>query len=382
MTTIPAQPAGDGRPTPVSQRASDLLSTRVVLRIVLTVLVVIGTIALIWVLWQPITWIVIAAFVAVALAGPVNLLARAMPRPLAIALVYIALLLVPIGISAAVLPPIVDQGVSFVNDLPGYVDDLQAEVQKNPKLTEFDDDFGVTTELNRVAQDAPTKIGEAATIIRDFGSGLVSSLFAGITIYILSIFMVARGRKWIDGLLSLRSGRESKAASVALDRIGNAVGNYIAGAVVQATIAGVCTFIILTILGVPFAGALAVLYALFDLIPLVGAYIAGMIILIVTLFADFPTASIIWFVYASAYQSFENYVIQPQIHKRAVALEPFVVIVSVLFGATLFGVVGALLAIPVAAAIQIGAQEWWRYRLEQQDAEPPATTATTASVDS
>ena len=150
----------------------------------------------------------------------------------------------------------------------------------------------------------------------------------------------------------------------------------------QATIAGVCTFIILTILGVPFAGALAVLYALFDLIPLVGAYIAGMIILIVTLFADFPTASIIWFVYASAYQSFENYVVQPQIHKRAVALEPFVVIVSVLFGATLFGVVGALLAIPVAAAIQIGAQEWWRYRLEQQDAEPPATTATTASVDS
>jgi predicted PurR-regulated permease PerM len=102
----------------------------------------------------------------------------------------------------------------------------------------------------------------------------------------------------------------------------------------------------------------------------------------VTLFADFPTASIIWFVYASAYQSFENYVVQPQIHKRAVALEPFVVIVSVLFGATLFGVVGALLAIPIAAAIQIGAQEWWRYRLEQQDSEYAAATAAAAAVDS
>ena len=212
-------------------------------------LVVIGTIALIWVLWQPIAWIIVATFVAVALAGPVNLLARVMPRPLAIALVYIAVLLIPIGISAAVLPPIVDQGVNFVNDLPGYVNDLQTEVQKNPKLTKFDDDFGVTTELNRIAQDAPTKIGEAATIIRDFGSGLVSSLFAGLTIYILSIFMVARGRTWIDGLLSLRSGRESKAASVALDRISNAVGNYIAGAAVQATIAGLCAFVILTILG-------------------------------------------------------------------------------------------------------------------------------------
>ena len=375
MTTIPAQPAGDGRQTPVSQRASDLLSTRVVLRIVLTVLVVIGTVALIWVLWQPITWIIIAAFVAVALAGPVNLLARVMPRALAITIVYIALLLVPIGISAAVLPPIVDQGVNFVNDLPGYVDDVQTEVQKNPKLTKFDDDFGVTTELNRVAQDAPTKIGEAATIIRDFGSGLVSSLFAGITIYILSIFMLSRGRSWIDGALSLRSGRESKAAGIALDRIANAVGNFIAGAFVQATIAGVCAFVMLTILGVPFAGALAVLYALFDLIPLVGAFIAGLLILVVTLFADFPTASIVWVLYASAYQTFENYVVQPQIHKRAVALEPFIVIVSVLFGGTLFGVIGALLAIPVAAAIQIGAQEWWRYRLEQQDAQPTGVTA-------
>ncbi len=380
VTTIPAQPARDGQVTPVSQRAGDLLSTRVVLRIALTVLVVIGTIALIWVLWQPITWIIVAAFVAVALAGPVNLLARVMPRWLAITIVYIAVLLIPIGISAAVLPPIVDQGVNFVNDLPGYTDDLQNEVQKNPDLARLNQDFGLTNELNRIAQDAPTKIGEAATIIRDFGSGLVSSLFAGLTIYILSIFMVARGRAWLDGLLSLRSGRESKAASVALDRIANAVGNYIAGAAVQATIAGVCAFVVLTILGVPFAGALAVLYALFDLIPLVGAFIAGAIILLVTLFTDFPTASIIWFVYASAYQSFENYVVQPQIHKRAVALEPFVVIVSVLFGATLFGVVGALLAIPIAAAIQIGAQEWWRYRLDQQDAQPqPAAVAATAA---
>ncbi len=379
MTTTPAQPAGDGR----SQAATtDLISTRTVLRILLTVLLVIGTLALIWLLWQPIAWILIAAFVAVALAGPVNLLSRVMHRSLAITLVYLAVLLVPIGISTLVLPPIIDQSVSFVNDLPGYTDDLQAELQKNPGLAKLNDDFGVTKELNRVAQSAPTRIGGAATIVRDLGSSLISSLFAGLTIYILSIFMVARGRVWVDALLSLRTGRESKAASVALDRIANAVGNYIAGAAVQATIAGVCAFIMLTILGVPFAGALAVLYALFDLIPLVGAFVAGAIILIVTLFSDFATASIIWLVYATAYQSFENYVIQPQIHKRAVRLEPFIVIVSVLFGATLFGVIGALLAIPVAAAIQISAQEWWRYRLEQQDVADPPKASTAAITDS
>lgn len=370
MTTIPAQPVGDGKAS-----REDVISTRSVVRIVVTVLFVIGTVLLIRLLWQPIAWIVIAAFVAIALAGPVNLLSRVMHRSLAITVVYLAVILVPIGIGALVLPPIVDQGVGFVNDLPGYTNDVQTEINKNPKLSKLNGDFGVTTELTRVAQDAPTKIGEAATIIRDFGTGLVSSLFAGITIYILSIFMLSRGRSWIDGALSLRSGRESKAAGIALDRIANAVGNFIAGAFVQATIAGVCAFVMLTILDVPFAGALAVLYALFDLIPLVGAFIAGLLILVVTLFADFPTASIVWVLYASAYQTFENYVVQPQIHKRAVALEPFIVIVSVLFGGTLFGVVGALLAIPVAAAIQIGAQEWWRYRLEQQDAEPTGVTA-------
>ena len=370
MTTIPAQPVGDGKAS-----REDVISTRSVVRIVVTVLFVIGTVLLIRLLWQPIAWIVIAAFVAIALAGPVNLLSRVMHRSLAIVVVYLAVILVPIGIGALVLPPIVDQGVGFVNDLPGYTNDVQTEINKNPKLSKLNGDFGVTTELTRVAQDAPTKIGEAATIIRDFGTGLVSSLFAGITIYILSIFMLSRGRSWIDGALSLRSGRESKAAGIALDRIANAVGNFIAGAFVQATIAGVCAFVMLTILDVPFAGALAVLYALFDLIPLVGAFIAGLLILVVTLFADFPTASIVWVLYASAYQTFENYVVQPQIHKRAVALEPFIVIVSVLFGGTLFGVVGALLAIPVAAAIQIGAQEWWRYRLEQQDAEPTGVTA-------
>ena len=382
MTTIPAQPAGDSSALPAAQRASDVLSTRVVLRIVLTVLLVIGTVALVWLLWQPIAWIIIAAFVAVALAGPVNLLSRVMRRSFAITIVYAAVLLIPIGISALVLPPIVDQGVGFVNDLPGYASNLQTEVQKNPNLSKLNHNFGVTKEINRIAQNAPAKIGEAATIVRDVGSGLISSIFAGFTIYILSIFMLSRGRSWIDGALSLRTGRESKAASVALDRMANAVGNYIAGAAIQATIAGICAFIVLTILGVPFAGALAVLYGLLDLIPLVGASIAALLVLVVTLFTDFPTASIIWIVYASAYQTFENYVIQPQIHKRAVELEPFIVIISVLFGGTLFGVVGALLAIPIAAAIQIGAQEWWRYRLEQQDDEPTLPAATAASGDS
>ena len=84
-----------------------------------------------------------------------------------------------------------------------------------------------------------------------------------------------------------------------------------------------------------------------DLIPLVGATLAAILIGVVTLFNDFPADTIIWAIFALGYQQFENYVIQPQIQKRAVELEPFVILVSVLFGGTLFGIAGALLAIPI-----------------------------------
>ncbi len=338
-------------------------STRTVLRIVAIVLIVVGILLVLRILWQPIAWIIIASFLAIAISGPVNVLHRRMRRGLAITIVYLAVLLVPVALSALIVPPLVRQGVDFANNLPSYANDLQNTIEKNQRLKKLNADLGVTDKLTKAAGDLPDRVGAAAGILRDLGSGLVNSIFAGLTIFVLSIFMVARGRQWIDMLIDFRGGPQVDALKGAADRIANAVGNYVAGAIVQATIAGVTSFIVLTILGVPFAGALAVLVALFDLLPMVGATIAAFVVGLVTLFNDFPTDTIIWIVFAIGYQQFENYVVQPQIQKRAVELEPFVVLVAVLFGATLFGVPGALLAIPVAATIQIGVQEWWRYRL-------------------
>ncbi len=384
MTGLPVQPPAGPPPRTPRTAFDDLPTTRSVLRVVIIVLAVIAVIAIVRLLWQPLSWIVIASFLAVALSGPVNLLHRRMRRGLAIAVVYTSLLLIPIAVAAAILPPLVTQGVDFVNNLPKYSTDLHNQVERNPKLAKLNKKFGITDQLSKLAADAPSKIGEAATVVRDFGGAIIGSIFAGFTIFVLSIFMVARGRNWIEGLLRLRGGRQADAAAVALERIGNAVGNYIAGAVVQATVAAVTAFVVLTLLGVPFAGALAVLVGLFDLLPLVGATIAAVFVGVVTLFNDFPADTIIWAIFAIAYQQFENYVIQPQIQKRAVELEPFVVLVSVLFGAELFGVIGAILAIPFAASVQIAVQEWWRFRMAEDlvvvheerhehppDAEPP-----------
>ena len=99
--------------------------------------------------------------------------------------------------------------------------------------------------------------------------------------------------------------------------------------------------------------------------PLVGATIAAVLIGIITLFSgDFPTDTILWVIWAIVYQQIENNLIQPQIQKRTVNVNGFIVLVSVLFGATLLGVLGALVAIPIAASIQIVISEWWQYRRE------------------
>jgi predicted PurR-regulated permease PerM len=116
------------------------------------------------------------------------------------------------------------------------------------------------------------------------------------------------------------------------------------------------------ILGIPFSVPLAVFIAVFDLFPLVGATVAAVVVGIVTVFVDFPPATIVWVIWAIVYQQVENNVIQPRIHSRALDVQPFVVLVAVLFGSTLFGIIGALLAVPLAAFLQIVARELLRYR--------------------
>ena len=146
------------------------------------------------------------------------------------------------------------------------------------------------------------------------------------------------------------------------DEIAGAVGNYVGGAIAQAVIAGVTSYLVMLILGIPFRVPLAVLVGLFDLIPLVGATVAAVVVGIVTAFVDFPTATIVWAIWAIVYQQIENNLIQPRIQSHAVDVQPFVVLVAVLFGSTLFGVLGALLAVPLAASIQIVIREILRYR--------------------
>jgi predicted PurR-regulated permease PerM len=121
----------------------------------------------------------------------------------------------------------------------------------------------------------------------------------------------------------------------------------------------------MTILDIPFAVPLAVLVGLFDLIPLVGSTIAGVIVGIVAAVVGFPGKLIVWVIYLIVYQQVENNVIQPVVYKKTVAIHPLIVIVAVLIGGSLLGILGALLAIPIAATVQIVVKEYWQYRRER-----------------
>jgi predicted PurR-regulated permease PerM len=335
---------------------------RAIARAVLVVVCVLLAIYLLYLLRQPLSWLVIAAFIAIAAAGPVNVLQRRMRRGFAIALVYLGLVMVPIGLGALLVPPLVGEVESLADNAPEYVQDVEDFVQDNDTLNNLNEDYDITEKLSEEAEKLPEKIPDAAGVLSDIGVGVVNSVFAGVTIFILSIFMVAGGPRWVDSFVEAQRPEHAERIERTLRRIANAVGNYVGGALLQATIAGLAAFLMLTILGAPFAGPLAMIVFFFDLIPVVGATIAAFFVAIVMLFVNFPVGLIVWVVFAIVYQQIENYLIQPQIQRRAIEIEPFVVIVAVLCGSTLFGIIGALLAIPTAASIQIAIHEWREYR--------------------
>src|SRR5215207_491076 len=369
-------------PAVPSSAAPGTISARVVLRVVLVVLLVVFALWLIYLLRRPLTWIFIAGFLATALSGPVNWLHRRTGRRgVSIALVYLALILLPVLLAAILVPPIVEQLNNLINNLPAYARDLQDLVARNDRLQELEQDYNITAELQKQASTLPGRVGDAAGILSDIGLGLVNSVFAGVTIIVLSLFMIGSGRTWLDWLADRQGPDRADWLKRLYDRVGVAVGNYVAGAIGQAAIAGVLAYVVLLILGVPYAGSLAVVIFLLDLVPLVGATLGAILVGIITVFNDFPTTTIIWAIWSVVYQQLENNVIQPRIQARAVSVHPFVVLTSVLFGSTLFGVLGALLAIPVAAAIQIAIVEYNRLRAPvplppvplPPPAEPPAT---------
>ena len=343
----------------------EALTTRQIVRIVLTVAVICG---LLWLLVQvrsTLLLLVIAVFNAVALGPAVDRFSKRMPRGAAILLVYLLIFLAICGVMALVVPPVINGGSDLSRDIPGYIDDLR----NNRTIRDFDNKYDITSRLQEEAGKLPAKLGDAATALQSIAAGAFNAAFQLLTIATMTFFLLLDGKRMARYLIRRFGGDHEQRLKEVLGRIYRSTAGYVAGAVTISSINGFLTFWILTILGVPFAVPLAVLMSFFGLIPLVGATIGGVIILIVTLFTDFPSATIIYGVFLILYQQLENNVLQPMIFRRTVNVHPLGVIVGILAGSALLGVIGALVAIPVVAALQIVLREFFG---EQPEPPPPA----------
>jgi predicted PurR-regulated permease PerM len=335
----------------------DALTTRQIARILFTTAAFLALMYLLVQIRSTLLLLGIAIFLAVALGPAVDFFARGrLPRATAILVVYLLLAGVVGGVLALVVPPVVNGATGLSRDIPNYIDDLR----NNKTIREFDNKYDITSKLQEEARKLPDKLGDAAGALQSIAASVFNAAFQLLTILTMTFFLLLDGKR-IANFLITRFGRhrEERLRGIA-ERIYKSTSGYVGGALTITSINGILTFVVLTILGVPFAVPLAVLMSFFGLIPLVGATIGGVIILLVTLFTDFPSATIIYGIFLIFYQQFENNVLQPFIFKRTVNVPPLAVIVAILAGSSILGVVGALVAIPIAAALQIVIKEYYR----------------------
>src|SRR5215212_10124008 len=305
----------------------------------------------------------IAIFLAVALGPAVDFFhRRKLPRAASILLVYLLGLLTVFLIGLLVVPPIVDQVRDVARKAPQYIQDIR----ENKTLRKYDDKYKITQKLEEQANKLPSVLGSAAGTLQSVTVGVFSAAVKLIAVLSITFFLLLDGQRLMTFLFGLmRPDREARVRGLA-GQIYGAVAGYVAGNLIISVVAGLVTYTTLELLGVPFAVPLAVLVAFLDLIPLVGATIGAVFVGLITLFVDF--------------RQLETHIAQPVVYRQTVDVRPLVVIVSILIGAALLGVLGALVAIPVAATVQILLRDWWERRQQRRsdnvvlppDVEPEA----------
>jgi len=328
------------------------LRPRTVLRVLLLVIAVALVLEVIWIARHVLSWVVISLFLALALDPLVGWIERRgrLRRGPAIGVAYLLVLIVVVAVGWTFVPKLVDEVNGFVQALPNYVHDL---THGRGRLGFLERRYQIVEKVRaQVRSGGASKVlglsGAAVSITKS----VISVVAATITIVFLTFFMLLEGRGWVERFFSLLP----ESSRPRWRRVGHdvyrTVGGYVTGNILISLIAGASITIVLLVMGVPYAVALGLLVAVLDLIPLAGATVAGIIVALVAFLHSVP-AGIVVVVFVVAYQQIENHFLQPVIYGRTVQLSPLAVLVSVLVGAELAGILGALAAIPVAGSLQV-----------------------------
>ncbi|HTU88079.1 MAG TPA: AI-2E family transporter [Solirubrobacteraceae bacterium] len=294
----------------------------------------------------------LALVIAIGLDPVVAQLQRlGLPRWAGVVIVSLAALAVLGAFLALAIPPIANEVDALVKAAPNYLQSLQ---RKNSLLGRLNRQFHLVNELKKALSSG----GVSAV-----GSGLVGagktalSVVSGILIVVvLTIYFLADVPRLKGTLLRLTPNSRRVRAAALIDEAFARVGGYVLGNVLTSVIAGLGTLVWLEIFSVPYPALLSLFVGLFDLIPIVGSTIAGFIVALVALTVSLPVALATAAFYI-VYRNAEDYLITPRVMKRTVRVPGLVTVIAVLIGGSLFGIIGALVAIPVAAIVLLILEE-------------------------
>ena len=358
MTSLPA---GAGRP-PVPVRT-----------ILATIGLVLTTVALLYVVVETrrvLTWIVVGVFFAVALYPVVGWvqrrLLRGRRRALATFLVFLVVFLLLAGLVTAFAVPLVNEGTKFAGQLPDLIDDARSGRGPIGNLLE-------RTNALQWVQDNQDRISSFVSGLTAPAAGVVSGVATGlagtVTVLVLAYLMVLEGPKTVDGFINLFPPTRGERIRRVAGDCAKSVTGYLSGNLLISAICATLTYVVLLISGVPFAGLIALFVGIADLVPLVGATIGGAVAVLAG-FVHSVASGIAVLVFFVLYQQLENHLLQPLIFARTVKVNPLTVIIAILVGVELVGILGALLAIPVASMIQVILRDVWDHHGGQLKAEP------------
>ena len=309
-----------------------------------------------------ITWVLVAAFFAMALNPAVEaLVGRGLGRARAAAIVFVIAFAALGLLGFLVIPPLVTATTEFVEALPGYLQDLDAgrgplaflerRFHLGEQLVDIYERGGIAGLFGLERPGASTARAAADTAL------------ALIAVPFLTFFMLLDGRRWVDGVLDVMPPSARPRWERVFDGINRTVGGYVTGNLLISLVAGVVALVTLMAAGVPYALPLAVIVAILDLVPLVGATVALAVCGVAAL-SEGVVQCVIVVVVLLVYQQIENHVLLPVVYGRTVELSPLAVLVALLIGAEIAGILGALAAIPVAGSISVVASELVRWRRE------------------
>jgi predicted PurR-regulated permease PerM len=356
---------------------------RTIVIALLTAVVVLVALFLLWQIRTLIGWGVLALFLAAVLNPAVNWLERhRITRSIGILLTYLGVVLGLLLVLGIFVPVVVSEIRDLIDFIVGVTQTPGGGTEYLRNLLE---QLGLGSLFNTLSEqlaNLPSQLGAWAKSLLLSAGGLAISaatfVSALVSILTLTFFLLLGAERFVNGTIQLFAEPQRPRVRSLLQRSAGAVSGYISGNLAISVICGVTTFIVLLVLGMPYPAALALLVALLDLIPLVGATLGGALLIVVGLFVS-PITALILLVYVLVYQQVEGSVLQPLVYSRAVQLNALLIFAAVLVGAALMGIPGALLAIPVAEIIRIVVTDLveHRSRLAEEEAVRPVAQGET-----